>query len=269
MAADNRSDLRLAIESVLFVAHGPVDIATLARVADVSEDDVEEALKSIAGDYRGKGLRVQRTGDAAQFVSAPEAAPYVESFLGIDESQTISPAALETLAIIAYKQPITRSTIERIRGVNCDYAVAVLKARSLITEVGRAASPGRPYLYGTTFRFLEHFGLEKPEDLPPLPELDRALDAAGGQDITEILPLAPTGPEDEQIEATVARESEDLDSQTQAALPQSEVDEEPSPETGEDEVVWQKEPDDAVSEDEDEPDYEPPEEEADDVPPWE
>jgi segregation and condensation protein B len=269
MAADTRSDLRLAIESVLFVAHGPVDIATLARVAGVSEDDVEEALKSIAGDYRGKGLRVQRTGDAAQFVSAPEAAPYVESFLGIDESQTISPAALETLAIIAYKQPITRSTIERIRGVNCDYAVAVLKARSLITEVGRAASPGRPYLYGTTFRFLEHFGLEKPEDLPPLPELDRALEAAGGQNITEILPLPASGQEEDQLEAPVAPESESLEGQTQAGLPQSEVDEEPSAEADEDGVARQDEPDDVADEDEDEPDYEPPEEAAEDVPPWE
>jgi len=264
MAADTRSDLRLAIESVLFVAHGPVDIATLARVADVSEDDVEEALKSIAGDYRGKGLRVQRTADAAQFVSAPEAAPYVESFLGIDESQTISPAALETLAIIAYKQPITRSTIERIRGVNCDYAVAVLKARSLITEVGRAASPGRPYLYGTTFRFLEHFGLEKPEDLPPLPELDRALDAAGGQDLTEILPMPSSGPEQDKIEAPVTPEGENLEPQPQDEPPQSEVDEEHFPEADEDEVAWPEEPDEEA-----EPDYEPPEEEADDAPPWE
>lgn len=178
------SDIRIAIESVLFVAHGPVDIATLARAAGVSESEVEEELAAISEDYRGRGLRIQRTGEAAKFVSAPEAAPYVESYLGVDENQTITPAALETLAIIAYKQPISRSAIERIRGVNCDYAVAALKARELITEVGRAASPGRPYLYGTTFRFLEHFGLEKPDDLPPLPELDSAL--AGHDETAEI-----------------------------------------------------------------------------------
>lgn len=169
------SDLRLAIESVLFVAHGPVDIVTLARVAGVSEAEVEAELAAITADYKGRGLRIQRTGEAAQFVSAPEAASFVETFLGVDDSQTITPAALETLAIIAYKQPISRSSIERIRGVNCDYAVSVLKSRDLIAEVGRAATPGRPYLYGTTFRFLEHFGLEKPDDLPPLPELDSAL----------------------------------------------------------------------------------------------
>lgn len=186
------SDIRLAIESVLFVAHGPVDIATLARVAGVSAADVESELETIAADYRGRGLRVQRTGDAAQFVSAPEAASFVQAFLGVDENQSITPAALETLAIIAYKQPISRSAIERIRGVNCDYAVAALKARSLITEVGRAAGPGRPYLYGTTFRFLEHFGLERPEDLPPLPELDGALAGLDEPEIAQVI-ASPTG----------------------------------------------------------------------------
>lgn len=254
MAADTRSDLRLAIESVLFVAHGPVDIATLARVADVPEADVEDALKTIAADYRGKGLRIQRTEVAAQFVSAPEAAAFVESFLGIDESQTISPAALETLAIIAYKQPITRSTIERIRGVNCDYAVAVLKARSLITEVGRAASPGRPYLYGTTFRFLEHFGLEKPEDLPPLPELDRALEATGGQEAVEVLPL-PSSPEPQE---------------PPQPEPSAEIDEDepPDDQQGEEEDSLPG-PDQALEESEPEPEPELPDDDPDDAPPWE
>ena len=112
-------------------------------------------------------------------VTAPEASPFVEQFLGVDEDQRISHAALETLAIIAYKQPISRQVIEAIRGVNCDRALASLKARGLITEVGRASTAGRPYQYGTTFRFLEHFGLEKPGDLPPLPEMAQELGAGG------------------------------------------------------------------------------------------
>ena len=90
----------------------------------------------------------------------------------IDEHDRWQMAALETLAIIAYKQPITRMTIESIRGVNCDQVIASLKARGLIAEVGRAHAQGRPYLFGTTFRFLEYFGLEKPEDLPPLREAE-------------------------------------------------------------------------------------------------
>jgi len=105
-------------------------------------------------------------------VTAPEVAPYVERFLGLDEDRSLSQAALETLAIIAYKQPITRTAIEAIRGVNCEWTIASLKARGLISEVGRAQAQGRPYLFGTTFRFLEYFGLEEPEDLPPLREAE-------------------------------------------------------------------------------------------------
>lgn len=176
MSTQPAEEIRIAIESVLFVADGPVDISTLARVAAVPVTDVVNALDAIAEDYRGRGLRIQRTDSAAQLVTAPEAVQYVESFLGVDETETISQAALESLAIIAYKQPITRPQIELIRGVNCDRSVAVLRARGLISEVGRAPTPGRPYMYGTTFRFLEHFGLERPEDLPPLPELDAAFE---------------------------------------------------------------------------------------------
>ena len=185
MPAQPVDQIRLAVESVLFVADGPVDLATLARVAAVSADDIATTLDSIVEDYRGRGLRIQRTATAAQLVTAPESTPYVESFLGVDENETISQSALETLAIVAYKQPVTRPQIELIRGVNCDRAVAVLRARGLISEVGRAQSPGRPYMYGTTFRFLEHFGLERPEDLPPLPELDAAYEAREAEEESE------------------------------------------------------------------------------------
>ncbi len=171
MTAASASDhLKLVIESILFVADEPVEIGALARVSGVKETDVLEAVEAIASEYQGRGLRIQRTANAVQLVTAPEATAFVEQFLGVDEDQRISHAALETLAIIAYKQPISRQVIEAIRGVNCDRALASLRARGLVTEVGRAPTSGRPYLYGTTFRFLEHFGLEKPEDLPPLPE---------------------------------------------------------------------------------------------------
>jgi len=160
--------LKLIVESVLFVADEPVDAGALARIADASLEDVQTAIDALAADCRLRGVRLQRTESAAQMVSAPEAAQYVERYLGVEEDHRLSHASLETLAIIAYKQPITRQAIEAIRGVNCDRALASLRARGLITEVGRAGSAGRPYLFGTTFRFLEYFGLEKPEDLPPL-----------------------------------------------------------------------------------------------------
>lgn len=175
MTLAGRDHLKLIIESILFVADDPVEISSLVRVTGRREFDVEDAVEAIASEGRERGLRVQRTGDAVQMVTAPEAAPFVEQFLGVDEDQRISHAALETLAIIAYKQPIGRQVIEAIRGVNCDRALASLKARGLVTEVARAPTAGRPYLYGTTFRFLEHFGLEKPEDLPPLPDMPREL----------------------------------------------------------------------------------------------
>lgn len=166
--------LKLILESVLFVADEPIELPQLARVAEASVDDIARALELLAADCQQRGLRLQRTGNAVQLVTAPEATPYVERFLGVDEDHRLSHAALETLAIIAYKQPITRAAIEAIRGVNCDRALASLKVRGLIAEVGRASSQGRPYLYGTTFRFLEYFGLEKPEDLPPLQPIDEA-----------------------------------------------------------------------------------------------
>ena len=144
----------------------------LARSLGVKPEMVTEAIVALNEECRERGVRLQRTGSVVQMVTAPEVAPYVEQFLGLDEDRVLSQAALETLAIIAYRQPITRTAIEAIRGVNCERAVASLKARGLIAEVGRAHAQGRPYLFGTTFRFLEYFGLEKPDDLPPLREVE-------------------------------------------------------------------------------------------------
>jgi segregation and condensation protein B len=170
MAEHATESLKLIIESVLFVADEPVEVAALARIAEAEPRAVEQAVGELAAELSGRGLRLQRTGSAVQMVSAPEATAYVERYLGVEEDHRLSHASLETLAIIAYKQPITRAKIEAIRGVNCDRALASLRARGLVAEVGRAGSAGRPYLFGTTFRFLEHFGLERPEDLPPLSE---------------------------------------------------------------------------------------------------
>ncbi len=176
-----RPQLKLVIESVLFVAEGPVDLRTLARLTESPPEDIAAAIEELSAEWRTRGVRIQRSAQAVQLVSAPETAAYVQRYLGIDEHQRLSPVVLVTLTVIAYQQPVTKGEVERILKKNCDYSVAVLKARELITEVGRTDGPGRPYLYGTTFKFLEHFGLEKPEDLPPLPELETAVDAAAAQ----------------------------------------------------------------------------------------
>jgi segregation and condensation protein B len=159
-----------ALEALLFVADEPVELGELARALDISIAATRGLVEALADGLHGRGLRIQRQGSQVQMVTAPECGPYIERFLGARNEQRLSAAALETLAIIAYKQPVTRPQIEAIRGVDSGRAIATLRTRQLVDEVGRAETVGRPVLLGTTMRFLEHFGLEHPEDLPPLPE---------------------------------------------------------------------------------------------------
>ncbi len=156
------------VESLLFVAGEPVKVDDLARVLEVPTGEIEAALVDLAAEYRARGLRLQRKDSRVQLVSAPEAAGLVERFLGLQVSNRLSPAALETLAVIAYRQPVTRPQVDAIRGVSSEGAIRGLLARGLIEEVGRLEQAGRPILYGTTFAFLQHFGLAHIGDLPPL-----------------------------------------------------------------------------------------------------
>ena len=164
------ADLVNAVEALLYVADDPVEFAEIARALELSVAAVRGLLDRLEEQTAERGLRVQRQGTRVQLVTAPEAGSYVRRFLGARAEQRLSPAALETLAIVAYQQPITRPALEAIRGVNCDHAIATLRARGLIEEVGRAESVGRPMLFGTTMSFLEHFGLSNPAELPPLPK---------------------------------------------------------------------------------------------------
>ena len=163
-------ELTSLIESLLFVADAPVMPAQLAAALDVEPKAVEEALDQLAADYQQRGLRLQRKAGRVQLVTAPEAASAVERFLGLELSSKLSPAALETLAIVAYRQPVTRAQVEAIRGVNSDSVLRTLINKGLIEEVGRLEQVGRPILYGTTFEFLQYFGLQDLQDLPPLDE---------------------------------------------------------------------------------------------------
>jgi segregation and condensation protein B len=158
------------VESLLFVADAPVSVGRLAQALEVTPGQVERALADLEAAYTGRGLRLQRAGSRVQLVTAPEAAPSVERFLGLEARARLSQAALETLAIIAYRQPITRPEIEIIRGVNSDSVLRTLLRLGLIEDVGRAPTVGRPILYSTTFEFLQHFGLQELDDLPSLDE---------------------------------------------------------------------------------------------------
>ncbi len=166
----DRQSIKSLIESLLFVAAEPVTIEQLATTLEVEEAAVEEALGCLEAEWGGRGIRLQRQGRQLQWVTAPEAAPYVERFLELQVSKRLSTAALETLAIIAYRQPITRVEIEAIRGVNSDGVLRTLLGKGLIEEVGRLEQAGRPIIYGTTFQFLQYFGLSSLGELPALKE---------------------------------------------------------------------------------------------------
>ena len=165
--------VKATLESLLFVAQEPVELAVLARSLHLKEEEVEEALDSLAEDCHQRGVRIQRSGDLVQMVTAPESARYVENFLNMDHHQRLSTAGLETLAIIAYRQPITRAGIEAVRGVNSDGAVATLLARELIEEVGTGAhARAGPCSSAPPSASWSTSAWRGPEDLPPLPEDD-------------------------------------------------------------------------------------------------
>ena len=159
------AELKAALESILFVADQPVELVHLRRVLDVPLEAVEDLLSLLSADYQERGIRIARSNNAVRMVTAPESAAYIQTFLGLEQTVRLSAAALETLAIIAFKQPVTRAQVEAIRGVNSDGVIATLEGRGLIEEVGQHESPGHPFLYGTTMSFLQHFGLESLDEL--------------------------------------------------------------------------------------------------------
>jgi segregation and condensation protein B len=158
------------VESVLFVAEEPVSTHRLAQALESTPERVERALEALAAHYERRGVRLQYCDGGVQLTTAPEAAPYVERFLGLESRVHVSQAALEALAIVAYRQPITRPDVEAIRGVGSDSVLRTLLNAGLVDRVGRADAVGRPFLYGTTPEFLQHFGLQSLEELPDLPE---------------------------------------------------------------------------------------------------
>jgi len=180
------ADIDRYIEALLFVSEGPVSLDDLARALLVRRDEVQQSVERLLRASVGRGTHIVYAGDCAQMVTAPDAAPYVEQFLGLDLSTRLSSAALETLAIIAYRQPITRAQIDAIRGVNSDGVIRSLIAKSLVAPVGRLEQVGRPVLLGTTLEFLQYFGVRSLADLPSLSELVnltdsiRALDTGTG-----------------------------------------------------------------------------------------
>lgn len=164
------------LEALLFVAERPLTRRDIAALAGIDREQVDALLGDLEVALRDRGVRLLAAGDQVQLVTAPEAGALIARYVGADGVR-LSPAALETLAIVAYRQPVTRGVIERIRGVDSDYVLRSLLHRRLVVEHGRADTPGRPILYGTGFDFLERFGLTSLDDLPLLePEAALRLD---------------------------------------------------------------------------------------------
>jgi segregation and condensation protein B len=153
--------------AVLFAADEPLSISDLARLLEIRSSHLQRVARALT-EAPPPGLLLQRDGDRLQLVTAPASARFIRRLRGLEEQARLSRAALEVLAVVAYRQPTTRAEIEAIRGVNGDRALSTLLARGLIAEVGRRDTVGRPILFGTTLGFLEHLGLRSLDDLPPV-----------------------------------------------------------------------------------------------------
>ena len=158
--------------ALLFAADEPLPISELARLLEVRAASRRAGRRHSLRNSHHPGLLLQRDEDRLQLVTAPSSARYVRRLRGLEDQARLSRAALEVLAVIAYRQPVTRAEIEAIRGVNGDRALATLLSRGLVAEVGRRDTVGRPVEFGTTLGFLEHLGLASLDDLPPLPAQD-------------------------------------------------------------------------------------------------
>jgi segregation and condensation protein B len=181
-------ELAILVESLLFVAPEAVKITNLADALEETPERIEEALADLMAGQRARGIRVQRQGERVQMVTAPEAAAAIERFLGLDLTTKLSPAALETLAIIAYRQPVTRAQIDELRGVASDGVLRTLIHRGLVEQGERLEQAGRPFQFRTTFDFLQHFGLQSLGDLPLIEEAGELAPAPNGADVTVVEP---------------------------------------------------------------------------------
>jgi segregation and condensation protein B len=195
----DRAEQKRVIEAVLFLTEEPLKAEKIALVLATSLDEAEALMKDLKEDLAaaGRGIQVFETATGFQMGTSPELAPYLERAFSEDVSSNLSAAALEALAIIAYKQPVTRIEIESIRGVRSEHVLENLLKRKLIKINGRKEGPGRPLLYGTTADFLKYFGLRELAELPPL---EAGTEAEAETEIETKTETAPTSTDPEAVE---------------------------------------------------------------------
>ena len=185
---NGEGSLKGRIEAILYVSGEAVSIRDMAKALQISEPALKKALNEIRDeyDYEQRGFLLKRFGDKVQLATRPLYSEDVVRLLQPVQQQSLTQAAMETLAVVAYKQPVTRAEVEAIRGVKCDYSLQSLMIKGMIDEVGRKDTIGRPILYGTTDKFLSHFGIQTLDELPPLPEQsgDTASEADSSEELT-------------------------------------------------------------------------------------
>jgi segregation and condensation protein B len=197
------TEARRAVEAVLMAAVEPVEPQVLAQLVEIPVSEVEALCAALEEEYErdGRGFALARVAGGYRFQTRADLAPYVERFVLEGQTARLSPAALETLAIVAYKQPVSRAQLSAIRGVNVDSTLSTLEQRGYVEEVGHDPGPGQAILYGTTRRFLEQMGLDSLADLPPLadfvpePEVVEALERGLHLRAEEQLEAAAAQPE--------------------------------------------------------------------------
>ena len=184
-----------AVESILFVSGRPLEYSELRKLLDVDDLALTDSLAMLAQQLESqvRGIRLQRLGTQVQLVSAPENARFIAALLGLPMTAKLTNAALETLAVIGYRQPITRAQIEAVRGVNSDRALASLVQHGLVAEIGRAHTIGRPALFATTPDFLQQFGLTSLEQLPRPDILDEPAEMQGRAEQPQAQPIPEEG----------------------------------------------------------------------------
>jgi segregation and condensation protein B len=171
----NANKLKSIIEALLFVSEKPISIKIFNSIFNIPENQIIETINELMDDYKRKnsGLLIIKIDDSYQMVTNPECSEWIKIFQNLNTNNKLSEQALETLAIIAYKQPITKAEVERIRGVNSEYAIKTLIEKRLIKIVGKKEVPGRPFIYGTTKEFLRLFGISSLNELPGLSEFQK------------------------------------------------------------------------------------------------
>lgn len=211
-------DLKSAIEALLFVSSNPLSLDKLKGIfEEVTQEQVELQLQAIRQEYedRNAGFMLVEVAGGYQLATTPENASWIRKFKSVKVSSKLSKPALETLAIVAYKQPITRTEVELIRGVNIGGIMRNLMERRLVKIVGKKDIPGKPMMYGTSLEFLQYFGLK---DLSALPTLKEFQELEAGEEIMEEVPIEGlTEDQEEILEETAATESADAEAAAEVA----------------------------------------------------